>query len=1043
MNLKIVLFALCILFLSSANHAKAQEGYGSNPTKRIEAELDRKSDEAIYCNYDNVRAYFEAAYEQNISIPRGVLEAVAFQYNRFKSQAKDNDDCDHGMPQAHTIMGLFSNGKGVFRENLRLVSELSEYPMMEILDSDSIAVLAYAKAFHKLQSQYNCFSDSVELYKVILFELSELPTQEDQFNDYATNSFLYVIYHFLSRRDCERFNIPKRTIDFERIFGKNLKMLKAEKITIHDNTRDASTVTNSDYPGANFVAAASCNYSAGRNGTAISSVTIHYTQGSYAGTIAWFQNCASSVSAHYIIRSIDGQVTQMVKESDKAWHVGSANSYTIGIEHEAMGDIASYFTSSMYQSSAALVRNICSRNSLNTHRVFYRDTLDNGVALNHGVHSLGGATACTQIRGHQHYPNQTHTDPGRHWNWNLYYKLINQNPQKSVFTADSGTFTDSGGENGDYANDERSLYLIKVDGADSIALTFGEFSLETDYDFIWIYDGDNEFAPLIGRWNTQSPGRVVSNGGNILVEFRSDCATTAPGWKAHWQAYYADSAGDSVWEEQNDVLADDNDEPANDNSSPSTYINIPDNSWITRNFTATFNDQDDIGVKWRFYQIMESTGTYWYANFLRGFICDNFDLQLNTNLWVNNTLHPWKVINGELRQTNDTASCATIAAAINGVSHSAYLYDFYLKFNTSGKFSFYFNCNNAPSITPCFSGYELEIDQAGKTIRLYRLIMGAKRLIMKKENITTLIGTSYLYRVVFDVGSGEILLKRHGNKIFKVTDGQVMATQYSYIGFASKQSSIAIDNLRVYGSRASEIPVSVGPADTNMIHRQAVNGLSRTKMKSVVVDKAYNFSTLVEKQLKVDYTAPSSPGNLSVWEVDVLQEDGTTATYISANWDQSHDENSGISKYLYSKINSPLYNSIWNDNGMMLSCSNCYVATNNVDFNVVAENKAGLRSRPTSVSYVRVRPEPQKKIEMKYATIKLSNNKVFIRLNEDSGQQCLQNRYTLYDIAGKCLQNGLFEKETSIETDGFAKGIYVVTVTGKNGGYVAEKIVIM
>ena len=92
----------------------------------------------------------------------------------------------------------------------------------------------------------------------------------------------------------------------------------------------------------------------------------------------------------------------MVPEADKAWHVGVANSYTIGIEHEAYGNIYSYFTMNMYQSSADLVKNICSRRSnINPHRVFYRDTLDDGTVLNDGVHADSRPPALSEPDAHR------------------------------------------------------------------------------------------------------------------------------------------------------------------------------------------------------------------------------------------------------------------------------------------------------------------------------------------------------------------------------------------------------------------------------------------------------------------------------------------------------------------------------------------------------------------------------------------------------------------------------------------------------------------
>ena len=78
--------------------------------------------------------------------------------------------------------------------------------------------------------------------------------------------------------------------------------------------------------------------------------------------------------------------------------------------------------------------------------------------------------------------------------------------------------------------------MIRGPEESAIQLDFTNFSLETDFDFLWIYDGDNIYAPKIGRWNTQSPGTVQSSSNVMCVEFRSDCATTSTGWEASWKA---------------------------------------------------------------------------------------------------------------------------------------------------------------------------------------------------------------------------------------------------------------------------------------------------------------------------------------------------------------------------------------------------------------------------------------------------------------------------------------------------------------------------
>ena len=108
-----------------------------------------------------------------------------------------------------------------------------------------------------------------------------------------------------------------------------------------------------------FVPASASNYTAGRGGNAITTVVIHDMEGSYSGSIAWFQNPAAQASAHFDVRSSDGEISQQVYDGDTAWHAGnwSVNQHSVGIEHEGYAHTGStWFTEAMYRSSAALVR---------------------------------------------------------------------------------------------------------------------------------------------------------------------------------------------------------------------------------------------------------------------------------------------------------------------------------------------------------------------------------------------------------------------------------------------------------------------------------------------------------------------------------------------------------------------------------------------------------------------------------------------------------------------------------------------------------------
>jgi N-acetylmuramoyl-L-alanine amidase len=104
------------------------------------------------------------------------------------------------------------------------------------------------------------------------------------------------------------------------------------------------------------------NYDKGRGGNTINRIVIHWMAGTLAATDSVFQDKTHNTSAHYGIE--DGVVHQYVSEANTAFHAGSYafNQRSIGIEHSAQpGRDASEAT---YQSSAALIAEICNRYGL-------------------------------------------------------------------------------------------------------------------------------------------------------------------------------------------------------------------------------------------------------------------------------------------------------------------------------------------------------------------------------------------------------------------------------------------------------------------------------------------------------------------------------------------------------------------------------------------------------------------------------------------------------------------------------------------------------
>jgi len=65
-------------------------------------------------------------------------------------------------------------------------------------------------------------------------------------------------------------------------------------------------------------------------------LVVHDTEGSYQGSIDWFAQRQSNVSAHFVLKEDGSEATQMVDLADKAWHCRAFNSRSIGFEMAGM-----------------------------------------------------------------------------------------------------------------------------------------------------------------------------------------------------------------------------------------------------------------------------------------------------------------------------------------------------------------------------------------------------------------------------------------------------------------------------------------------------------------------------------------------------------------------------------------------------------------------------------------------------------------------------------------------------------------------------------
>ena len=325
------------------------------------------------------------------------------------ARAHEHGDGESDLPPAYGIMGLRDDEH--FGHSLVDAAGLIGRAPADLIRDPHLNILGAAALLRSL-GRGNDANTPLEQWETAAARFSGIPQDE------IARVYTYDVFTSLSQgRDSANYRVEPQAVRLEQIYGAALLSTLSAPLLIapRSSSHGRPSSLSADYGPALWNAAASCNYTTGRT-VAVTNVAIHTTQGSYASAISWFKDCAASVSAHYVIRSSDGQITQMVLEQDKAWHIGSENGYTIGIEHEGFIDNpTAWYTDAMYNASALLTRDICVSKGLDKTKVY-----DGSLGWN----AVFSDRATYVTKGHVNYPNQSHTDPGSGWNWAKYKNLV-------------------------------------------------------------------------------------------------------------------------------------------------------------------------------------------------------------------------------------------------------------------------------------------------------------------------------------------------------------------------------------------------------------------------------------------------------------------------------------------------------------------------------------------------------------------------------------------------------------------------------------------
>jgi hypothetical protein len=376
------------------------------------------------------RIFAEASAE--FDVPSQILEAIAFVESRWtisprleKLQPQLNEfwvsgiDSSESHQRSFTLMGLRDDAW--FGRSLLQAARLIGQDPRALLNDPRLAIRGAAAYLRSLSRDprlgielaikrqlARTQAERLAAWSKVVSKYSGIPTPED------ARDYVGEVYRTLNRGAQTRSAL---IVKVDGVFDPALISLPVSAWDSTPGTGDPGLPKGAEYPKAIWDPSPNID----RNGLKARQIVIHTTQGSFAGAVSWLKNPSAKVSSHYVIRSSDGFVKQLVRESDKAWHARCWNPRTIGIEHEAYMESPDYFTEAMLESSADLVAYLS-----NKHQI----PADGLNVFGHNFWSRPEFKQSELYRDGLICNN--HGDPGKFWDWTAFMARVQNHLSSSV-----------------------------------------------------------------------------------------------------------------------------------------------------------------------------------------------------------------------------------------------------------------------------------------------------------------------------------------------------------------------------------------------------------------------------------------------------------------------------------------------------------------------------------------------------------------------------------------------------------------------------------
>ncbi len=372
----------CALEQGDAGEPAGEQGANGAPPTEVAAPAPEGEPEA-QPSESRFDVDFNAAASE-FAVPAAVLKAIAWTETRYEMVSGEEEFDGH--PAAFGVMALSG-------ERLERGASLAKVSIDDAKTISRANVRAAAALLSSYADEEGIARDTVAAWEPVIARYSTIDDPSAR-REYVRDHVYGAMRKGLGQIHGDR--------SFYELFGNEAE--EPQEIR----------AAGPDYAGS--IWRPSPNYNS-RGGVKPAMVVIHTCEGAYSSCWSWLANSKAQASAHYVVREDGKEISQLVREGSRAWHVAasydaslnggamgsrqgqSVNTFAIGIEHAGFASQKS-FPAGQIQASAALVCDMTKAYGIPRDRF--------------------------HIVGHGKLQPYNRTDPGPNWPWSSYITKVSQ-----------------------------------------------------------------------------------------------------------------------------------------------------------------------------------------------------------------------------------------------------------------------------------------------------------------------------------------------------------------------------------------------------------------------------------------------------------------------------------------------------------------------------------------------------------------------------------------------------------------------------------------